>query len=81
MNTEAIGDTIKQRRIQLAVDQKSLSEICGISVHALSNIESGKGNPTITSLNLVLGALGMELQVHVSTGGRSEGTGDDVSGK
>jgi transcriptional regulator with XRE-family HTH domain len=70
MNATEIGDAIKRRRGLLKVDQKALSEICGISVHALSDIESGKGNPTIKSLNLVLGALGMELQVGVASGGR-----------
>ncbi len=81
MNADTIGDAIKRRRAQLDVDQKSLSEICGISVHALSNIESGKGNPTINTLNLVLEALGLELQIHVAACGRPESAGGDGHGE
>ncbi len=50
----------------LKVSQQSLSEISGLSVHALSDIESGKGNPTIKSLNLILETLGLKLQVGVA---------------
>ncbi|MBN1864258.1 MAG: helix-turn-helix domain-containing protein [Victivallales bacterium] len=67
MNTAEIGRLIRMRRVLLKVDQRSLSEICGISVHALSDIESGKGNPTLKSLNRVLEALGMELSVGVKS--------------
>ena len=49
----------------LGIDQRTLSEISGVAVHTLSNIEAGSGNPTVKSLNKVLGALGMELSVGV----------------
>lgn len=61
MNIKDIGKAIKQRRSLLKISQKSLAEIARISVHALSDIESGKGNPTINSLNKLLDAVGMEL--------------------
>lgn len=63
MNAKSIGDILKKRRIALGIDQRSLSEISGIAVHTLSNIEAGKGNPTVATLERVLGALGMELRV------------------
>ena len=66
MNTKEIGIAIKKRRVLLKVSQKSLSEISGISVHALSDIESGKGNPTVKSLNRILEALGLESHVGVA---------------
>ena len=66
MNIREIGLTIRKRRILLKVSQKSLGEISGISVHALSDIESGSGNPTIKSLNRVLEALGMGLHMGVA---------------
>jgi DNA-binding phage protein len=34
-------------------------------VHTLSNIEAGKGNPTIATLDRVLHALGMELTIQL----------------
>ncbi len=51
--------------MSLRVDQRTLSEISGIAVHTLSNIEAGKGNPTVATLERVLDALGMELRVQI----------------
>lgn len=65
MNTEHIGDLIRKRRASLQIDQRTLSEISGIAVHTLSNIEAGAGNPTLATLNRVLDALGMEIRVEV----------------
>jgi transcriptional regulator with XRE-family HTH domain len=65
MNTRSIGLLIKKRRAGLAIDQKELSQICGIAVHTLSNIEAGNGNPTVSTLNRLLDALGLELRVEV----------------
>jgi transcriptional regulator with XRE-family HTH domain len=65
MNTELIGEVIRSRRDVLRIDQRTLSEISGVAVHTLSNIEAGNGNPTVKSLNKILDALGMELRVEV----------------
>jgi DNA-binding phage protein len=65
MNSEELGNLIRKRRGSLQVDQKALSEISGIAVHTLSNIEAGNGNPTVETLNRVLAALGMELHVQI----------------
>jgi len=66
MNTEEIGQAMRERRKSLGIDQKALSAISGISVHTLSDIESGRGNPTVSILNSLLDSLGMELLVMVS---------------
>ena len=65
MNISAIGKLIQERRVFLKIDQKSLSELSGVAVHTISNIESGKGNPTVAVLNSLLAVLGMELEVKV----------------
>jgi len=65
MNTQQIGSIIRSRREVLGVDQRDLSQIAGVSVHTLSNIEAGSGNPTIKSLEKILAALGMELIVDI----------------
>ena len=65
MNARGIGTIIKVRRESLGIDQLTLSEIAGVAVHTLSNIEAGNGNPTVKSLNKVLEALGLELRVDV----------------
>ncbi len=65
MNANDAGKMIRRRRISLHVDQRSLSEIAGIAVHTLSNIEAGKGNPTVATLERLLNALGMELRIQI----------------
>lgn len=56
---------IRKRRISLNIDQRTLSQISRIAVHSVSNIEAGKGNPTVATLTRVLDALGMELRIQV----------------
>jgi transcriptional regulator with XRE-family HTH domain len=65
MNLTQIGQTIKQRRNFLRILQKDLSEITGISLRSLIDIETGKGNPTINQLNKILDALGLTLKLTV----------------
>lgn len=65
MNIQEMGKTIKARRQALGIDQKSLSEISGVAVHTISNIEQGKANPTVEILNRLAEALGMELRMKV----------------
>ncbi len=56
---------IRNRRASLEIDQRTLGEISKTAVHTLSNIEVGKGNPTMATLDRVLSALGMELRIQV----------------
>jgi len=65
MNINDIGGLIRKRRLMLGIDQRALSEISGIAVHTLSNIEAGKGNPTVATLARILDALGMEIRLNV----------------
>lgn len=61
MHIRDLQKAIIERRDRLGVDQWTLADMAGISVRALSNIETGKGNPTLASLNAVLEVLGLEL--------------------
>ncbi len=65
MNSMESGRLIRKRRVSLRIDQRALSEIAGVSVHTLSNIEAGKGNPTVAILERLLNALGMEFRIQV----------------
>ena len=67
MNISSIGRVIQERRVFLKIDQKTLSELSGVAVHTISNIESGRGNPTVAVLNRILVVLGMELLVKVES--------------
>lgn len=61
MNVQHLAAAIKTRRKTLSLDQRSLAEIARISVHCLSDLELGKGNPTLSVVTQVLEALGLEL--------------------
>ncbi|MFP4598869.1 MAG: helix-turn-helix domain-containing protein [Persicimonas sp.] len=63
MNIDAAGKIIRHRRKELGVDQRTLAQLADVSVHTVSDIESGKGNPTIEVLGKVLDVLGLELSI------------------
>ncbi len=65
MNAEELGTRIRSRRLTLGLTQQALAEIAGLSVHGLSNIESGKGNPTLVVLNRLAETLGLNLVLAV----------------
>ena len=58
-----IGDILRQRRLLLGVSQKDCAELTGLSVHTISDIESGKGNPTLDVLEKLFNCLGLEITV------------------
>lgn len=53
--------TIKVRREALKVTQENLSELSGVSLRTLKQFESGKGNPTLTTLQKIGDVLGLEV--------------------
>lgn len=68
MNNETpIGEQVRERRKALGISQRDLSELAGVSLHTLSDLESGKGNPTIATLERVLRPLGMRLSIQIRT--------------
>ena len=56
-----ISKTLRERRRELGVSQADLARLSGLSLHGLSNIETGKGNPTVETLLKVLQVLGLEI--------------------
>lgn len=57
--------TLKERREVLKVTQEHLAELAGVGLRTLKAIESGKGNPTLETLNKLANVLGMELKLEV----------------
>ena len=66
MNIGEIADYIARRRKSLKISQRELAELSGISLHSLSNLESGKGNPTLESLLKVADTLGVTITAGVN---------------
>lgn len=61
----SIIETIKSRRDSLQVTQETLSELSGVAIGALKKFESGKGNPTLMTLQKLCDALGLEITLGV----------------
>jgi len=65
MTTEELGKTLLQRRIFLNLKQEDVAELTGIGTKTIYLIESGKGNPSLSTLQKLAGILGMEVSVNV----------------
>lgn len=53
--------TIKERREALQVTQETVAELSGVGLRTLKQFESGKGNPTLLTLQKIADVLGMEV--------------------
>ena len=54
---------IKERREMLQVTQETLAELSGVSLRTLKQFESGKGNPTLSTLQKIADILGLEVSL------------------
>jgi len=54
-------EIIKQRRSLLGVSQQDLADISGVGLRTIKLIESGKGNPSVSTLQKIGIVLGLEL--------------------
>lgn len=60
-------EQIKERRKVLDITQETLAEISGVGLRTLKQFESGKGNPTLETLQKLCDALGLEIKLEVKT--------------
>lgn len=65
MTIEELGQKIKGRRNTLSISQRQLADYTGLSVVTLSQIESGKANPSFETLNEIFHFLSLEILVVV----------------
>lgn len=61
MHSHNVVEIIKARRNMLNVTQDMLADTSGVGLRTLKQFESGKGNPTLETLNKLGNALGMKL--------------------
>ena len=64
-----VSARLRKRRQSLGIRQKDLAELAEIAVHTLSNIESGKGNPSLEVLGRLLDCLGLKLTIEPNVPG------------
>lgn len=56
---------LKDRREQLGVTQGQLAELAAVALRTVKELDSGKGNPTVSTLIKLADVLGMELKLEV----------------
>lgn len=65
MTKKELGKKIKERRKIMSMPQNQLANYTGLSVVTLSQIESGKANPSFETLNEIFHFLNLEILVVV----------------
>lgn len=71
MHFEEIIGAIKSRREALQVTQETLAQLSGVGLRTLKQFESGKGNPTLMTLQKLGDALGLELSLKIKNVNRN----------
>ena len=57
----SIFEIFRARRAMLKITQQELADITGISPRTLVDLEQGKGNPSLATLQKVASVLGLEI--------------------
>ena len=60
-----IAADIKKRRTRLGISQQDLAEFAGVGIATVKDIERGKGNPSLQTLQKLLEVLGLEMTLRV----------------
>lgn len=60
-----IAADIKKRRMRLGISQQDLAEFAGVGIATVKDIERGKGNPSLQTLQKLLEVLGLEITLQV----------------
>jgi transcriptional regulator with XRE-family HTH domain len=65
MHFEDLITTIKERRENLQVNQDNLAKLSGVGLRTIKQFESGKGNPTLQTIQKIADVLGLEVCLKV----------------
>lgn len=61
MTNQDIGRQMRARRKFLHLRQRDLSELAGVTLRGLIELEKGRGNPTLKQLAKIAEVLGLEI--------------------
>jgi y4mF family transcriptional regulator len=56
-----MGQIVRARRKFLRLRQRDLAELAGVTLRGLTEIENGRGNPTLNQLSKIASVLGLEV--------------------
>lgn len=60
-SSETIGQRLRARRVELGLTLAQAAERAGLSLQYVSNLERGRGNPTLDALNALARALDVPI--------------------
>jgi len=58
-----IGKAIKERRVQLGLNQQTLADLSEVGINTVVSIEKGKGNPSLKTLLKIVNTLGLRVSI------------------
>jgi transcriptional regulator with XRE-family HTH domain len=65
MHLNNLIETLKKRRIRLQVTQETLALLTGVSLRTIKQLDAGKGNPTLETIQKLADVLGLELRLEI----------------
>jgi len=65
MHFQELINIIKERREALQVTQENLAKLSGVGLRTIKQFESGKGNPTLLTIEKLAEVLGLEICLKV----------------
>lgn len=60
-----IEKVVKAQRKKLHISQKDLAEMADVSIATVKQIEAGRGNPSLSTVESIMEVLGMEVRYEV----------------
>jgi transcriptional regulator with XRE-family HTH domain len=72
MHFEELIKVVKERRDALKVTQETLAQLSDVGLRTLKQFESGKGNPTLRTLQKIADVLGMEVSLKLKNVSRNK---------
>ena len=78
MHQQDIVETLKKRRITLQVNQETLAMLSGVGLRTVKQFESGKGNPTLDTIQKLADVLGLEMQLTIKKLETENEDSDDI---
>ena len=78
MHQQDIIETLKKRRITLQVNQETLAMLSGVGLRTVKQFESGKGNPTLETIQKLADVLGLQMQLAIKKIATENEDSDDI---
>ncbi len=78
MHFKELIETIKERREMLQVTQETLALISRVGLRTIKQFESGKGNPTLLTLQKIADGLGLEVCLKIKNVSRNNENGKNI---